>query len=604
MSGGNIDINTQLLNRKIELLEGKLIDFFDKESSCWSGRQWMAPSLTAEYLILCKYIGINDIERINAAIKEIENSQNKDGGFSAYYGGKSDPTISAICHLAIQLFTELFDSNTIKASFNFHDSGGRLKNVLLIVKFYYALFDLYPIRRIPKLRPELLLVPRWTRLTFWDMASWARSWFVPLNIIWHYEINKKKNSIKYYSPVDNKRPAFWQLRKRGLIKAYKWLLERQEEDGSWYAVFHSTMISMMAMYNMGYSTETPEMQKALKFIESLHDINNGHLRQMPFLGPIWDSSYALLALSDHNASSEIKNQAIDLLLKKQSNKIADWSYKNKEKKAGGWGFEIQNELHPDNDSTSMLIRSIKKNGREDDQLINGLRWLLSMQNSDGSWAAFNRNCNNILIQWYLKLIRVNIGHGKNLIIDPGSPDLTAHVVQALSEYGYNSQNDVSKKAINWLKKQQKSDGSWFGRWGLCYLYGTASVIEALRDIGEDMDQAYIKKAIRFLKKNQNEDGGFGEAPEAYFDKNYKARGVSTPTQTAWVLSALSASIDHNTPVIKKSVQYLFDNIDEAGNIDEKHYQAVAAPPLYQRYEYYPYYFTLLALKSFRDKLNY
>jgi len=159
-----------------------------------------------------------------------------------------------------------------------------------------------------------------------------------------------------------------------------------------------------------------------------------------------------------------------------------------------------------------------------------------MQNSDGSWSAFDKNNNHRIIEWYLKLRKYNIGKGKGLVLDRGTADLTAHAIDAISDFGYDQQNRQIKRAIRWLKKDQKSDGSWFGRWGLCYIYGTSAVLEALANAGEALDKSYIQKAIDFLKSHQNEDGGFGESPESYHDTKWKGKGVSTLTQTAWASS--------------------------------------------------------------------
>ena len=250
-----------------------------------------------------------------------------------------------------------------------------------------------------------------------------------------------------------------------------------------------------------------------------------------------------------------------------------------------------------------MLRALLRLGLSTDhaQLKVGLNWLLSMQNRDGSWAAFDRNNNNKIPDWYLKFRSYYIGNGPGLLLDEGTPDLTAHALEALADFGYSIEDKKVFTAVKWLKKKQEKDGSWFGRWGLCYLYGTSSVLCGLHAIGENMNFKYIKRAVEFLKKNQNADGGFGEVPEAYFKKENRAKGPSDPTQTAWVIMGLLAAAERDSNTVKRAIQYLISQLKEDGSYPSINFQAVAAPPLYQRYELYPVYFPLMALQKFINK---
>lgn len=578
----------------IERLTRKLVKAFDTNRSAWCGKQWMNASLTAEYLLLCKYLDLDDDERVGKAIRHLELNQNPDGGYAAYFGGSSEVSLSSICNLALNLYAGQVDDQVLKKSNRFYELNRGKKRILLIARFYRFLFDNRSMKGLPQVRPELIIWPKGSGVSIYDVASWVRSWLVPVSLLWHLErYDRSAGRFPFYIP--------W-LRKRSIRKAKNWLLAHQESDGSWYGVFSSTMISLMALYKLGYPVEHERIQKGLSFIHSLQDSSQDTLRQMAFLGPVWDTAHALLALQDDPVvQPELIRQAQDFLLKKQVTGQGDWSINNRTE-PGGWPFQFINRWYPDVDDTTMVLRSIKALREEPgfaQAIDRGIRWLWSMQNRDGSWGAFDRNNNKFLPEWYLNFRRYYIGDGPSLMVDRGTPDLTAHALESLASYGFKKGDARIDKAIRWLKSTQNSDGSWFGRWGLVYLYGTSQVLTALGALGEEMNQIYIQRAAKFLLCAQNEDGGFGESPEAYFDPVKKAKGPSEPSQTAWVVMGLIATGHQESETVEKAIQYLVKKLKPDGSYDTALFQAVAAPPLYQRYELYPVYFPLMALRQFQ-----
>lgn len=583
------------IDQKIAYLSDQLISRFDRQHNCWVGRQWMSPAVTAEFLILCKYIDQQDPVLIRGAIEEIRTGQNEDGGFPAYFKGPSELSLSCICHLALSLYEDQASPGIVRKCTKYISENGGLEKAMLLPKFYHFLFGKYPVRKLPEIRPGLNIVPKWSGFSVYDMASWVRSWIVPISILWHQEKYRNYSfPIRFYIPG---------LRKYSLKKAENWILKHQEKDGSWYGVFHSTMMSILALYSLGYTKQHPVIKRAFNFILSLQEISSSTLRQQPFLGPVWDTALALIALRQRPEllRTDIRDRAESFLLNRQSKERGDWHQHNKSD-PGGWGFEFQNEFYPDVDTTSIVLQALNTQieKREYRSATNiGLKWLLSMQNNDGSWSAFDRNNNHLIIEWYLNFRNYNIGIGPGLALDRGSPDLTAHALEAIAGFGFDRNSTEVKKAIKWLKQKQMEDGSWFGRWGLCYLYGTGAVLEALHSVGENMKLPYIQNAVRFICRHQNPDGGWGECPEAYYDKKKKGKGPSTLTQTSWAVRGLIKAGENTSPQVEKGIAYLFDKLDIPGSLDENHYQAVAAPPLYQRYELYPYYFPLMALKAYR-----
>ena len=668
--GSNVEFASEILSTKkntsqgdesvrvgqaVETLKNSLINKFDRKKNCWAGRQWMNAAVTAEFVILCKYIGYDNKFRLSGAVKEIMRRQNADGGFNSYYNGPSNLSITCSCYLALELAGVDLESPFMKKTKEFILANGGLENAMLINKFYYALFGKYPLAGIPRIPVELMFVPKFTGVSIYDMSSWTRVWIVPLSIVRHYEklklervenINDMYELISFVKNTDmlessqvtrqtvdqrlevitrgieknlfemidkgskyleKKRGIKNYIREKALKKAHQWLLDHQETDGSWYAVFQSTMVSVMALHNLGYKLDSPQMKKALDFIHSLQDLSEGTVRQQPFLGPVWDSAFSILSLikaglpPDHELAGLCK----DFFLKRQNNKYGDWQYEKKVT-PGGWGFEFTNDYYPDFDDTAevlMALHMMDKNGQLESRIGRGLDWLLTMQNSNGSWGAFDRNNNHKIIEFGVHFKKYNIGQGSGLILDFGTPDLTAHVIEALGELGFTTNAKVIKKAVRWLKKAQCADGSWFGRWGLCYVYGTAAVLNGLHAVGEDMESPCVRRGVAFLKKCQNPDGGFGEVPEAFYDLSKKGVGISTPTQTAWVISGLISAGEGRSPEVVKGINYLITNIQADGTYDEKYFQAVAAPPLYQRYELYPFYFPLFTLQAYLDYIE-
>lgn len=588
------------INISIDRLQNRLFKFYDVDRGHWCGKQWMNISLTAEYVLLLNYLNLEkrETQRLIAALRRIEKFQNEDGGFSAYEGGPSNDSLSVICQLALDMHREKVDPGSLE-KVNTYVKEVNFKKVLLLARFYRFLFAKSSIKGLPQIRPGLILWPKWTQISVYDVGSWVRSWLVPIAVLWHFEKydpqRADRSRMRFYLPF---------LRKRSIAKIEQWLLDHQEEDGSWYGVFSSTMISLMALHRLGYRSGDKCMDKGLNFIHSLQDQRDGELRQQAFLGPVWDTAHAVLALSEKDSSGEFGlDKARSFLLKNQVMERGDWSINNS-CLPGGWSFEYVNKNYPDVDDTAIVLRSLLSLGLPKDhpQIKRGLNWLLSMQNRDGSWAAFDKNNLGKLPEWYMKLRNYYIGDGPGLMLDSGTPDLTAHALECLGAFGYSLHDVPVKKAIRYLMRKQEKDGSWFGRWGLSYLYGSSAVLCGLAAIGEDLNKGYIRKTVSFLMAHQNKDGGFGEVPEAYFDPLKRAKGPSDPTQSAWVVLGMVAAGQAPSKSVAAAVAYLIKTLDENGRYPISHFHAVAAPPLYQRYELYPVYFPLMALKNYSNAL--
>jgi len=277
----------------------------------------------------------------------------------------------------------------------------------------------------------------------------------------------------------------------------------------------------------------------------------------------------------------------------------DWSIRNQEGLPGGWCFQFYNDFYPDTDDTAVvlmaLLPDVDTKNRELFRM--GVDWLLSMQNDDGGWGAFERNVDKEIMN-YLPLNDI-----KNFL-DQSTADVTGRILEILGQLDFTPEDPIVTRAINFLKKDQHDFGAWYGRWGVNFIYGTWSVIRGLKAVGVDMNEPYIKKAIDWLKSCQNQDGGWGESCRSYDNTSYAGIGVSTASQTGWALMTLHSADEWKSSEMEKGVQYLLDTQNAEGGWDEKEFTGTGFEgAFYLRYYYYPYYFPMMALGEYRQRIS-
>jgi squalene-hopene/tetraprenyl-beta-curcumene cyclase len=360
----------------------------------------------------------------------------------------------------------------------------------------------------------------------------------------------------------------------------------------------------MALKALGYRNDHPVLKKAIEASRELIWNFPDYALYMPCVSPNWDTALAGQALldsglpGDHPALRNTTQWFID----HQIFKKGDWSVKRPDLEPGGWAFEFYNDAYPDVDDSAVVLSVMAASSADDASakersIRAGANWVMGMQSTDGGFAAFDADNNST---WLNQLPLADV----EAVTDPSCPDLTGRVLEMMGSVGYRTDHPVAKRAIDWLKRNQSSEGGWWGRWGINYIYGTFSALSGLQAIGVNVNEPWIKRAVAWLKSKQNADGGWGESPLSDKDPAWHGRGTSTASQTAWALIGLIAGETEISENVMRGAQWLTDRQNEDGAWDETEYTGNGFPNhFYLHYHLYAHYFPLMALGRFRRRLT-
>ncbi len=392
------------------------------------------------------------------------------------------------------------------------------------------------------------------------------------------------------------------FRKRALQVAAEWLLQRQEADGSWGGIQPPWVYSLMALKAMGYPLDHPAIKRGLEGFESFARETEDTFRTDPCVSPVWDTCLAMLALQDAgvpNSHPSLEGAARWLLDKQVLEHRGDWRVKRPDLLPGGWPFEFHNNNYPDIDDSAMVLIALDKMGWRDDErmqlaLDRGVQWIAGMQSKNGGWGSFDADND----RWFVSHIPFcDFG----AVMDPPTEDVTGHVVEMLGRLEHNGDPEVIARGLEYLRATQEPDGSWWGRWGVNHIYGLGAVLPALRWAGEYLGQPYIRKAVDWLKERQNTDGGWGEGCESYTDPDLRGRGPSTASQTGWALLALIAAGEAHSRSAGDGVEYLLKTQQPDGSWEESSFTGTGFPADFMiKYHLYRNYWPLMALGQYRQ----
>ena len=595
----------------------------------WCGELEGDTILESEYILTMLFIGrLRERRTLKAASYLVEQSL-AEGGWALYPGGPPDVSASAKAYFVLKLLGHDVNATYMaKARRVILDLGG-LGAINSFTRIYLAIFGQVPWERCAAVPPELILLPRWFPLNLYEMSAWTRAIVVPLSVIW---ARKPSCSVPETAgigelwvgsrPHPQYPPGLWSglfrvidaslrfverhrmlpLRRRALKACEAWMLQHSQNSDGIGAIFPPIINSIIALRCLGYDLDHPATRAQIHELERLEIEERDTLRVAPCFSPVWDTALTMVSLvgSGFEPEHPALCKAAEWLLQREVRAMGDWVVKNPKGEPGGWYFEYRNEFYPDVDDTFQVVTALSSmrfpegssEARKSAAIGRALGWVLSMQNKDGGWASFDRDCNRDF------LTRIPFAD-HNAMTDPSTSDITGRGLETLASAGYLRQHLAARNAVKFLYRQQEEDGTWYGRWGCNYIYGSWLALRGLECSGEDMKQERAQAAVRWFRKVQNRDGGWGESPQSYNDPALKGQGPSTAAQTAWALLGLMAAGDFRGDNVRRGIEYLLATQEEDGSWRDQHWTATGFPKVfYLRYHLYATYFPLLALGRF------
>ena len=607
-----------------------------KPEGYWVGELMVDSTLVADMLAYHHWNGKVDPEWQRKAVNHIFSMQLPDGGWNIYHGGPPEVNATIKAYLALKLAgVTVTDPRMLKAREVALNMGG-VPRMNTFSKLYLALFGLFPWDYVPTIPAEVILIGKWFYVNFNEMSSWSRSMLVPLAIINHYKPTRKLkvgldelfpegyherdlalprdpenftwrnfflwlDGLHKFVENNNLRP----FRKFALKKAEKWMLERFEGSNGLAAIFPAMLNALIALKALGYPDDHPQVVRAENELKNLEHETEDSVRIEPCFSPVWDSAIVAICLHESGLASDhpALKKACEWLMAKEIRFRGDWYYKNPaDVEPSGWVFEFDNKWNPDVDDTAMVLLALRKiptdnPAKRDECFQRGLKWMMTFQCKDGGWAAFDKDCTKGILE------KVPFAD-HNAMLDPECADITARILELLGYENYPLDHPQVQKALDFVKAHQEEDGSWYGRWGVNYIYGTWQVLRGLRALGLHMNQSWLLKARDWLESVQQEDGGWGERCNTYDDPVFKGRGPSTASQTAWAVMGLCAFGDPNRRSIRKGIEYLIRAQNPDGTWTEPETTGTGFPRVfYLKYDMYRNSWPLLALATYKSLLQ-
>jgi squalene-hopene/tetraprenyl-beta-curcumene cyclase len=613
----------ETIRRSQEFLLGS-----QKPGGYWVGELLVDSTLVSDVVAFMHWTGEVDFNKQSRCVKHLLGRQMPDGGWNTYTKGPSELNATLKAYFALKLAGFLPDDPRMtKAHATIVRLGG-IPKANTYTKLFLALFGQYPWKHLPIIPSEIILLPTWLYFNIYEMSSWSRGMVVPLSIINHFKPvrhlppEKQLHELFPYGtehsnlglPFDKKLFTWknfflgwnsvlkfldtlpWKpFRQRSLKKAEAWMMERIGSgcDGLG-AIFPSMMYTIMVLKTLGYGEDNPIMRKAVKdFMDlEMHDEERDEFRMQPCLSPIWDSAITAFALAESGIAADHPQlqQAGEWILSKEVKDFrGDWKYKNPTPVTSGWAFEFNNKFYPDVDDTFKVLLALGAIKMPDEEtkkqaMQRGLEWAVSFQCKNGGFAAFDKD---VTKKWLQDVPFAD----HNAILDPPCSDITSRALEVFGRMGVSIKEPFVRRAIRFVRDTQLEDGSWEGRWGVNYIYGTWLVLRGLKAIGEDMNQDWILRGANWLDSCQNADGGWGETCATYDNPKLKGQGESTPSQTA---------CNQMRPSILRGVDYLARTQNADGSWTEDHITGTGFPKVfYLKYDMYRNNWPLLALADFR-----
>ncbi len=621
----------------------------------WRGPLEGDTILESEYLLILAWAGRLDREEVPGAARRILAEQLPQGGWSIYPGGPVDVSASVKAYFALKLTGHEPSSEPLRRARRAIEGAGGPWAVNSFTRFYLALLGQIPYSACPAVPPEMVLLPDWFPVNLRRVSAWSRTMIVPLSLMWAFKPVRhvpKQQGIaelfladcprdqavkegawaRFFRGVDRvmkgcEAVGFVPLRPRAVQACRRWMLERFAGSDGLGAIFPPIVWSLVALRAMGCREDSAEVRECWDQLLRLVEIEpDGSTRLEPCRSPVWDTAITVIGLVEAgrivdgsvsapgvSADAAAADLGVDWLLDNEVRVRGDWVGAVPAAagvQASGWCFQYANRFYPDVDDTAMVVIAlatwrdgVQRRGalaaadrrrleRVAAAIGRARPWLVAMQSTDGGWGAFDRD-NNLEF-----LCEVPFAD-HNAMIDPSTPDLAGRVLEAFGKTGLRIGHEAVDRAVVYLRRTQESNGAWFGRWGVNYVYGTWQALEGLRAVGVPLGDPLVSRAAEWLVAHQQADGGWGESHASYVDPALAGIGPTTASQTAWAVAGLIAAGRHDCRAARRGVQWLLDRQEADGSWEQREFTGTGFPKVfYLRYHYYPIYFPLLALARF------
>lgn len=632
------------LERPVPSEGGRIDCVIDEVSSALTGSQaddghWAYEleadaTIPAEYILLNHFLGEIDGKTEAKLANYLRSIQGEHGGWPLYHDGDFDMSASVKAYYALKMTGDDANAPHMKRTRQAILAHGGASKCNIFTRIMLALFGQVPWRATPVLRVEALLLPKWAPFHINKVSYWSRTVMVPLLVLAalkprarnprdvhipelfvtlpekekNYMVNPTGDWIgaamlgldRLARVLEPLVPRYFQ--RKGIARAISFITERLNGEDGLGGIFPAMANAVMAFDALGYDHTHTGFATARKAVDKLLVFRNGKGYCQPCLSPLWDTCLASHAMMEagYRPDGPVVSRALEWMRGRQIlDVLGDWAFNRGHVRPGGWAFQYWNDHYPDVDDTAVVVMAMHRADPERyrEAIKRGAEWVVGMQSRNGGWGAFDADNDHDILQ-HIPFA----DHGA--LLDPPTADVTARCISMLAQLGYGSDHPVVSRAMAFLMENQEADGSWFGRWGNNYVYGTWSVLCALRAADVDLQSPPVRRAVEWLKSSQWENGGWGEDCASYWQHRRDEVKETTPSQTAWAILGLLAAGEVESDAVERGIEYLIDAPRTDGKWDEEYFNAVGFPRIfYLRYHGYSAYFPLWALARYRRLTN-
>ncbi len=593
---------------------------FELEADC---------TIPAEYVLLRHFLGEIDPDREARIARYLRALQNDDGSWPLFHAGDGNISATVKAYWALKLIGDDPGAPHMARARGWLLGQGGAARANVFTRIGMALFGQVPWRAVPVMPVECMLLPRWFPFHMSKIAYWSRTVLTPLLVLYAKRaraVNPTGRDIAELFTVPPDEQRVWNLNPTGtavgefflhldkalrlvephLPKGKRALAIKTAEDftiahlngeDGLGAIYPAMANAVMMLRTLGYPDDHPHMVTARGAVEKLMTERGDDLYYQPCLSPVWDTALAAHALLEAGPREDARlTSALDWLAERQVlDHVGDWAVRRPGLRPGGWAFQYANPDYPDVDDTAVVALAMHRADprRYAENVARACEWIEGMQSKSGGWGAFDPENEH----YYLNSIPF-ADHGA--LLDPPTVDVTARCIGCLAQVDPDAYADAIRRGIGFIRREQEADGSWYGRWGANYVYGTWSALVALKGAGEDMQAPYIRRAVAWLKAHQHDDGGWGEGLESYEGEGRGFDGPSVPSQTAWAVLGLMSAGEAESAAVRRGIAWLEQAPRDGARWREEHFTGTGFPRVfYLKYHGYPAFFPLWALARYR-----